>query len=390
MISVEEALDHVVSQTVSRRASKRKVEEATGCILASDITAPIHIPIFDNSAMDGYALGSAGRSFTIVGEVAAGISPDISLKPGEAIRIFTGAKVPAGTYAVVMQEKVTVSGLQIQLDEDMPEGANVRLAGEEISQGDVVFQKGHMLNAATAGLLYTLGITAVEVHKPPRVGLMVTGNELVTPGNELKPGQIYESNGGMLHVALEMAGVTNIQVRQVKDDLETTRATVAELLQTVDILLVSGGISVGDYDFVKQSLEANGVEEVFYKVKQKPGKPLYFGKHKESYVFALPGNPASSLNCFYVYVRPLIENFLGANSKHQFNEGVMSHRQEVKGDRPVFYRSRLEKGRLEILGKQSSSMLHSFALGNALVYLQPGVYEKGQSVPYIAYQARDY
>ncbi|REE05610.1 molybdopterin molybdotransferase MoeA [Marinoscillum furvescens] len=385
MISVEDALDHVSRQTVNRRSSKRKVEEATGCILATDIKAPIHIPIFDNSAMDGYALGSAGRSFTLVGEVAAGVNPEEVLKPGEAVRIFTGAKVPEGTYAVVMQEKVVAKEGEITLEEDVVEGANVRKAGEEIHEGDVVFQQGHLLNAATAGLLYTLGITAVEVYKPPRVGLMVTGNELVTPGEPLGAGQIYESNGGMLKVALEMAGVTNIQVRQVKDDLETTRATVAELLHTVDILLVSGGISVGDYDFVKQSLEANGVEEVFYKVKQKPGKPLYFGKHESSYVFALPGNPASSLNCFYVYVRPLIENYLGVKSSRQFEEAVLSHAHEVKGDRPVFYRSKLAKGQIEILGKQSSSMLHSFALGNALVYLQPGSYPKGASVPYIAY-----
>ena len=379
MVSIEEAFEHIATQRPVGEKRRVSVSQAVGLHLADVIISPMDIPVFDNSAMDGYALHGACDTYQIIGEVAAGSESKLTLEHGQAARIFTGAKVPKATTAVIMQEKTHVKGDLLSLTEIPSAGANLRLRGEEITKGQEVFQPGHYVNAATVGMLLSLGITSVSVFAKPRVGILVTGSELVTAGEPLEGGQIYESNGGSLQAALQQLPVVITGVKRVKDDSEATSRAIGDLLGEVDILLISGGISVGDYDFVKGALAQNGVEEVFYKVKQKPGKPLYFGKKEHQYVFALPGNPASSLTCFYLYVTPLIHQFLGGAAKAP--ERVrLGHDFEVRGTRPTFYRAKVEAGQAIILDEQSSSMLHSFALGNALIFLSPGAHNKGAEI----------
>lgn len=380
MVSIEEAFEYIAKQRPVRVKQHVHPSEAVGLHLADVVVSPMDIPVFDNSAMDGYALCGESDTYKIIGEVAAGSQSELTLAPGQAARIFTGARVPKGTTAVIMQEKTLVEGYALSLTEIPAAGANVRTRGEEIRQGQEVFQAGHYINAATVGMLLSLGITSVSVFARPRVGILITGNELVTAGEPLGEGQIYESNGGSLQAALQQLPVEVTGVTKVTDDLESTSSAIRDLLGDVDILLISGGISVGDYDFVKEALVQNEVEEVFYKVDQKPGKPLFFGKRKHQFVYALPGNPASSLTCFYLYVTPLIHQFLGGAAK--VSERVrLGHDFEVRGLRPTFYRAKVEQGVATILDKQSSSMLHSFALGNGLVFLSPGTHNKGVEIP---------
>ncbi len=379
MINIEEARRLVAEQSVRFNSEWINVPESIDRTLAKTIASPLDLPLFDNSAMDGYAVSGEYESYGIVGEVAAGQSADFKLNDGEAVRIFTGAPLPQGTTSIVIQEVVEVKGNSIQLQQPTVLSANIRRRGDELRKESKIFDAGYVLNAAGVGLLCALGIKEVQVYSRPKVGILVTGNELIAVGETLQPGQIYESNSATLKSACWELGITEVVIHRVHDGLEATTNSIDELLGSVDVLLVSGGISVGDYDFVKESLEKLGVEEVFYKVSQKPGKPLYFGKGDRKFVFALPGNPASSLNCFYVYVSSLLCRMMGKEESNPV-KATLGHDQIVKGTRPTFFRSTMEGNQVDIKVGQSSSMLHSFALGNALTLLQPGENMAGTEV----------
>ena len=328
------------------------------------------MPSFDNSAMDGYALCGISKEYQIVGEVAAGDMADIQLEEGEAARIFTGAKVPENTSAVIMQEKTSVDGKKLSLEQLPAEGQCIRRKGGELTEGQLVFEKGYTITPAGIGLIGGLGIEKIEVYKKPNINLITTGNELIQPGKQKQEGQIYESNGYALAAACEQFGFNWQDKKQIKDDFEAIKSGIKESLENTDVLILSGGISVGDYDFVKQALEENGVEEQFYKVFQKPGKPLYFGRKENKFVFALPGNPASSISCFYVYVLPFLYQFSGSHSNGlQRYSFPITHDFENRGDRPSFLKAKITDGKVEILNAQSSSMILSMALGNALAFL---------------------
>lgn len=378
MISIEEAMRLIENTQVAQRTSITDMGSSLGRVLSQDVYAPMSLPPFDNSAMDGFAVNGIFESYHVIGEVPAGSGRQITLSPGEAVRIFTGAMVPNGTTSVVMQEKALAKDGTLTIEGPIAEGLNIRTIGTELEKGELVFSKGHVVNAATVGLLASLGIPSVETYTSPRVAVLVTGSELVTAGQQLGPGQIYESNGISLAMALKEMGLAASGIFRVEDDLDMTTEKLASLLDKNDVVLVSGGISVGDYDFVKQAMDENGVEQIFYKVMQKPGKPLFFGRKGAKYVFALPGNPASALNCFYVYVRALLVKYHA--QAHVPFRARLGEALEVKGTRPVFYRSCLENGKVQVLGKQSSSMLHSFAQGNALALLPPGANAAGQEV----------
>ena len=380
MISIQQALALVSSNLIERKTIDTPISEGVGRTLAQAVYAPLSLPPFDNSAMDGYAVCGVFEKYDLVGEIQAGDTSRYVLETGKAFRIFTGAKVPENVTAVIMQEKVKVEGKSIVLDNSIKEGANVRRSGEEIKEGDLVFDAGFKLNPASIGLLSSLGVAEVKTYDLPKVSILVTGDELVEVGNKLKEGQIYESNGVTLKTALLQMNIVPVNVRRAKDNLADTQETIKQLLDGSDIVLISGGISVGEYDFVKKALQQNGVEEVFYKVNQKPGKPLFFGKKGRKRVFALPGNPASALTCFYVYVRPLLLHAMGIEDAFELEKGWLCHDWEVKGIRPVIYRAIKRGHKFEILDKQSSSMLHSFARGNMLALLEPGLTEKGAEV----------
>lgn len=381
MITIQEALAVINSQSVQKSKLNLPVIESLGYYLAENIASSMDLPPFDNSAMDGYAVCGSGDHFRVIGEVAAGEFTSRHLAQGEAMRIFTGAKIPENSTAVIMQEKTEVTGDQLKLTAGVVEGKNIRKRGEEIARGQIVFEVGQKINPATVGLLSSLGLKTVPVYQKPTVSILTTGNELVLPGNPLQTGQIYESNGSALLSVLKQFDIRSNGIRYECDDYQRIRMSVAKGFEQSNVLLISGGISVGAYDFVKRALEENGVEELFYKVKQKPGKPLYFGRKEEKFVFALPGNPASALTCFYMYVLPLLQRIAGAVHPGLLTfDAPLAKDYPMKSDRPSFMKA-FFRGDIEILEGQSSSMLHSFAMGNALAFIDgPRTYRKGELV----------
>ncbi len=371
MIQVEEALSIIAAQSCRMPTRKIKVSKSLHYILAEPIYAPIDMPPFRQSAMDGYAfLHSELQEFKVVGTFQAGDSSAIKTAKDEAVRIFTGAFVPEDLDTVVMQEHTTRTGDILEIIKMPSCFANVRKKGEQIEKGALVLDKNTLITPAAIGFLACLGITDIQVFAKPKVAIVVTGNELVAPGKKLPKGKIFESNSIMLEAALHGMGINKIKKIRVKDSLNTTKKALKACLSEFDVVLVSGGISVGDYDFVKEALLFNGVEELFYKINQKPGKPLFFGKKNKTLVFALPGNPASALTCFFVYVYPALKISMGFEAIHlpKIKRKITSEFENNSG-KSLFLKAFYDADSVTILESQSSAMLNSFAMANALIYL---------------------
>lgn len=370
MISIQEALQIVQKQPVVVNTCVLNTQDSLSYCLAEDIFSPINIPSFDNSAMDGFAVCGIHLEYQIVGEIQAGNTSDYTLKDQEAFRIFTGARIPRNTTSIIMQEQAEVRNGTLFPKQEVIPNQHIRKAGIEVQTGDLVFPKGHQLNAASIGFLISLGISKLKLIKKPKLSIIVTGNELVETNHQLEDGQIYESNSYTLINALKQIHLFQVEKYQVKDSLEATIQQINSCLEQSDLTLISGGISVGDYDFVKAALERNQVSELFYKVKQKPGKPLWFGRKKEKFVFALPGNPASALSCFYVHVIPLIDKLQGKQKTEGLNRIQLPLKIgfNIKSDRPSFLKAHIEDRQVTILNGQGSSMIKSLAESNALVY----------------------
>lgn len=384
MIQVEEALSIIAENSTNMPVQKIQVSKSLGYILAETVYSPIAMPPFRQSAMDGYAfIHSEKHQYDIVGISQAGDHLKIKLKENEAVRIFTGAHVPNNADTVIMQEHVMATEKSILITRMPEQFANVRNKGEQIGEEEVVFKANTLITPAAIGFLACLGITEVEVFKKPKVAILVTGNELVEPGQKLSKGKIYESNSVMLQAALQTIGLKKTKVYKVKDNLKATKKALKEILKKNDIVLISGGISVGDYDFVKEALLENGVQELFYKINQKPGKPMFFGSKNDTLVFALPGNPASSLTNFYIYVYPAIKNRMGFSDIHlkkmlrKLNDNVTN-----TTGKTLFLKALYDETHVTVLNGQSSAMLNTFAIANSLLVVPNDVesLKKGQLV----------
>ncbi len=385
MINVIEA-KQILSDNFKKGAkAKISLAEALDFHLAEDIYAPINVPSFNQSAMDGYAFRfeDLSNELSIIEEIPAGDTRTIQLQKGEAVRIFTGAKIPDSCDTVVMQELTEVDGNRLKVkDAGLKLDSNIRKEGHQIKSGDLALKAGQQITPATIGFLSSLGIPTVEVYQKPSVTILATGDELIKPGNPLQKGQVYESNSIMLQAAFENVGIEAKSV-YLPDNLKQTILAIRKALNDSDMLILSGGISVGDYDFVKPALEANAVEQLFYKVKQKPGKPLYFGKKESALIFALPGNPAAALNCFYLYVLPVINNYLGKEYPFLKTASLpINQTYQKKSGRAEFLKAYSNGTNIELLEGQGSDVLLSFAKANCLVYLdeQENEIEKGQLV----------
>lgn len=384
MISVQDAFSILQNNLPVPQQVECFLSEVQKHILAEDIVSPINMPPFRQSAMDGYALCLFdGLDYEIIGEIKAGDSDLVELTPGQAIKIFTGAPVPDSAQAVIQIEKVTEKEGRLYLEEQVKPDTNVRPIGEQIAAGEPALEKGTLLNAPAIGFLAGLGFTSVKVYQKPSIGIVVTGNELVKPDEPLTYGKVYESNSIMLASALKEAYFDAVTLYEVNDDFENTKNKLAEALSDNDVVLVSGGISVGDYDFVARALKELEVETLFYKVNQKPGKPLFAGKTKDKIVFALPGNPAAALTCLYVYVLPALSIISGkAPNFNQSKPIAISHDYSVRNSRCQFLKANIVNDEVSILSHQASSMLNSFAVSNGLVFVPNGTYElkKGDKV----------
>ncbi len=371
MISVSEAIEKVTTYLYKGIPKAIAIDKGLHYILASDVFAEIDMPPFPQSAMDGYAIcGNKELIYTIIGEVKAGDSKQFVLKNGEAVRIFTGAPVPKTATAVIMQEKTSVIKNQLKIEETPLQKQNIRSRGEQIKKGSLAMAKGQKLSPSAISFLVSLGITTVQVYPKPKVAIVVTGNELIQIGERLAYGKIYESNSILLARTLEQEGIKSINVHRVADNYEATVRLLKQVSMANDFVLVSGGISVGDYDFVGAALKELHIEEIFYKVKQKPGKPLFFGKQNGTFIYALPGNPASTLTCFYMYALPMLRYYLGNDNPFLLrSQKTLVKEYEVKGVRAQFLKAIVANNMVTILTQQSSAMISGFIEANAYVYV---------------------
>ncbi|KIA92413.1 molybdopterin-binding protein [Pedobacter kyungheensis] len=385
MISVKAAKD-LISENITRLAPVViNLEQASGYVLAADIYARFDIPAFRQSSMDGYALKFADceKELQLIGEMAAGTSTNLTINAGETSRIFTGAPLPDGADTVVMQEKITRTGDKITLqDTNLKSGSNVRGIGSEIAAGALAMEKGDLLSPAAIGFLAGIGITEVSVFPLPQIALIVTGKELQKPGEALAFGQVYESNSYSLAAALKTEGIADLTVYEADDDLNILQNVLQTALDKHDLVLLTGGVSVGDYDFVIEAAKRCGVKQVFHKVKQKPGKPLYFGTYNQKLVFGLPGNPSSVLSCYYNYVLPAIKVLSLKSNPVTEVQAVLSHRYNKPAGLTHFLKGKYENGKVSPLGAQESYRLSSFAQSNCLICLNETQenFEAGETV----------
>ncbi|OYT71850.1 MAG: molybdopterin molybdenumtransferase MoeA [Chloracidobacterium sp. CP2_5A] len=362
--------------------------EASGRILAETITAPCDLPGFDNSAMDGYAVraaDTAGASdaeptrLSVIERVTAGEAPRNALSPGQAARIMTGAPLPDGASAVVMQEQARREGETLILARPAREGENIRRRGEDVRAGQAVMAPGEWLTAAHIGALAAFHRAFVAARRRPVVAIVATGDELIEVDEPPSPGKVVNSNAYALAALVRESGAAPLALPLVRDDEGQMEAAFVEAAQSADLIVSSGGVSVGDRDLVKPVLMRLGLEARFWRVWMKPGKPLLFGRLLGRPCFGLPGNPVSSMVCFYLFVRPALGKMMGlpeAQWRLPEAEATLTQDVKTKGDRPTYLRARLSYAdgdwRAEVLPGQGSGMLTSMLGASGLVFFPEG------------------
>jgi molybdopterin molybdotransferase len=375
MISVADAKKVILENTGLISPVLLPLEKAAGLVLADDLYGVTDIPAYNQSSMDGYALSYSGwkkfQKLQMAGIVAAGSEDQPVLSPEQAVRIFTGAAVPEGADTVVIQEKSrTENGELIIADPELAAGANVRAKGSEIKTGDLALSKNTRLSPAAIGFLTGIGITHANVYPAPSVSIIVTGNELQEPGKPLKHGQVYESNSMTLRAVLRQMQINDVTVYKAEDRLDILTSVLSEALQKSDIVLLNGGISVGDYDFVLKATENCGITRIFHKIRQKPGKPIYFGKSGEKLVFGLPGNPASVLTCFYEYVTVSLEKLFKCHTGLRTIFVPLSNTFIKPAGLTHFLKGFYDGECVTSLDAQESYRLSSFARANCLIVIE--------------------
>ncbi|HPA21948.1 MAG: molybdopterin molybdotransferase MoeA [Chitinophagaceae bacterium] len=373
MISVAEAKRKIIENCPAPKIIQVPLAGAGGFVLAENLFAPMDAPHYNQSAMDGYAFAyndwDRKSGLDVIGEVQAGNTFKAGIKPMQALRIFTGAAVPPSADTVVIQENVQREDNVIFIkDPNLLKGNNVRIAGSQTKKADLVLQKGHLLTPASIALLAGLGISYVHVFSLPSVSIIATGKELLKHGECLVEGKIYESNSFGLNAVLHQMGIFPSSI-QIVDDNETEICRAINNQLHVDILLITGGVSVGDYDFVIAALKKCAVKTIFHKVKQKPGKPLFFGTCNQSLVFGLPGNPASVLTCFYEYVAEAIKCYT-QNQFFNISWMPLSKSFSKKAGLTFFLKGKIFHNKIEILDSQESYKMNSFALADGIIELE--------------------
>ncbi len=376
MIPVQDAKNQILVGTHPLNEINIALLDAPGYALASDLHAPFDFPDFDQSAMDGYGIyfeeGKQEPFYSVVGEEQAGnVDFTNTIQKGEAIRIFTGAKIPKGVNTVVQQEwvdrgeeRIVIEGRPILI------GMNIRKTGSQTKKGDLLLQAGATLQPASVSFLAAFGFADLPVIRKPDVIILNTGKELVPPGHEKKIGQVYESNSYALVNALKCMHIQALDTIWVDDDEKQLAENISQALSRCDLLIITGGVSVGDYDYVVGALANNGVQQIFHKLKQKPGKPLYFGNQADKLVFGLPGNPASVLTCFYQYVYPCIRKMMGFSQLELMQLYLPAlNTYEKKAGMTHFLKGRVENSAVELLGHQESYKMNTFGFANALVQI---------------------
>jgi molybdopterin molybdotransferase len=413
MISYEEALARVLRNARPLSSVRVRLEDALGYYLAENVRAREPVPLFDQSAMDGFGVRASDVAqvrpdsparLRVAGMVRAGDDPRRPVRSGTAVRIFTGAKIPPGVQAVVVQESCEMAGGEVLVRESVPAGKNIRRKGEEIRRGARVLSAGARITPPVIGLLATLGYSSFLVHRKPRVTLVVTGNELVALGRPLRPGRIRDSNSHALAAALKDTAIEEVSVRRIRDDEASLRQALMAALQDSDLVLTSGGVSVGEYDLVKDAAVSAGVRTVFWKVAIKPGMPNYFGVWERGcgrgrsagkgtsagrvLLFGLPGNPVSALVSYHQFVRPALLKMSGQRAPGRLVfPAALEKDVNKRAGRAEFVRGvvRVNNRALSVVPteQQGSHMLSGLVSGNCLIHLasEATLVEHGREVP---------
>ncbi|MDD5394457.1 MAG: molybdopterin molybdotransferase MoeA [Thiothrix sp.] len=398
MLSLEQAQVRILDSIPVLQATERaSLWQAQGRILAQTVTAPLDVPPHRNSAMDGYALRHAdlasNQPLRVVGSSFAGHPFAGAVQAGECIRIMTGATVPEGADTVVMQEHVQRDGEHIQLSTLPKAGANVRHPGEDMRVGDTVLEAGRKLNAADLGLLASLGIGEVDVLRRPRVAFCSTGDELKSIGETLQPGDIYDSNRYTLYGLLQKLDVEIIDLGMIRDTPEAVEHAFQQASQSADVLITSGGVSVGEADHVAQTLQRLG-QVNFWKIAVKPGKPLAFGTLGDCFFFGLPGNPVAVMATFLLLVRPAILKMRGESVPlvPEYSAICDSKLKKAPGrkdyQRGICQRDTNGQWRVASTGGQGSHILRSMSQANCFIALplEWGDVEAGTAVTIVPFE----
>jgi len=387
MISVEEAQAIIEKHISPLDVESVPLKKAGNRVLARDIAATFPMPRFNNSAMDGFAVCAADTkgagqaspvTLKMVGVSAAGEAQDISIKSGECAQCMTGGTVPTGADAIVMVEHTSgFSDLQtVQIFQEAQSGKHIRIAGEEIKKGEKLIAKGASISPCEIGTLATFGYGDVPVVKKPKMAIFATGSELVEPGNELKKGQIYNSNLYVFAALAEESGAEVVTLDVIKDDKCSLRAFLSKAIKTCDVIISSGGVSMGRYDYVREIYKELGVKEHFWKVAQKPGKPIFFGTAQSSLIFGLPGNPVSSFICYLEYVHPVLQDLQCQKRSARYQaELTTEFPAEPQKHRYLFGRAWIDEDEKLVCAptaKMQSHMLTASLESNCILRTPPG------------------
>jgi len=388
MYSVQEARERILSQFQSTETESIPLVQCDGRVLAVDVTAEHDLPLFDNSSMDGFAIraeDSGKVTLNVVADIPAGTNPQVNIKPGEAARIMTGAQMPKGANAVIpvedtdfdYQKAGTTAPKTVSFTKEMKFGYNVRARGTDLHAGDIVLKKGRVLKPQDLGMLATLGIGNVQVHKKPQVALMSSGDELIDVHEPLQAGKIHDSNSFMLAALIESTGAEVIRLGVARDNRESVEELLSKAIGAdVDLIVSSAGVSVGAFDFIKDVIQSKGNLN-FWKVNMRPGKPLAFGEYMSKPFIGLPGNPVSAFVGFEVFVRPTLEKLggqiIGNRPKVHVRAG-----EEFKSDgRESYLRVKIrEENGIQVVyptGHQGSGNLLSISQADALLIIPAGV-----------------
>jgi molybdopterin molybdotransferase len=378
VISEEEAVGRILEKVAPLAERMVPVSSALDCFSGRDLFAQLPLPAFDNSAMDGYAVVASscrkGVRLRVIGEQPAGPERRLHLCAGEAVRIFTGAPIPADADAVIMQEEVTCEGAQIIVNTEVASGELVRRRGCDLAEGQKILAKGQRIRPATLALLASQGFAKVAVGGEAAAAILSTGDELAEPGEQTGPGQIYDSNPALLHALVQRCGGSVKSVERCRDE----RGALAEAMRRGsknDVLIITGGVSVGEHDLVKDVWRQLGAEIAIWRVAIKPGKPFLFGRLGDCFVFGLPGNPVSAFVTFLQFVRPAILKMRGASSSELELPRVPAElRTDLHNgdDRPHYIRGRLADGKFTVVGRQESHALFGLSQSNALLRMAVG------------------
>ncbi|MDO8803586.1 MAG: molybdopterin molybdotransferase MoeA [Elusimicrobiota bacterium] len=393
MISFEEAIETVLKNAKPLPPARTRIEDAVGRVLLEDVRSGMEMPPFNKSAVDGYAVRAAdladSRELRSIGLIQAGDTFKGKLRPGECVKIMTGAPVPPGADAVVMVEYTSERNELVKFEEGIKKGVNIALRGEDIKKGQKILARGAVISISHIAALAAVGRSHVKTGALPKVSLLNTGGEIVPPGAKLGKNRIYNSNGPMLAAMLKTDGITAAPVI-VRDDARKMKAAIAGALRS-DIVLISGGVSMGDYDLVPGVLKSLGVKCLFHKVRVRPGKPMFFGVKGRTLVFGIPGNPVANFMAYLAYIRPAIRKLAGRpDCAPEFLTGSCAGNFEPKTPRRALVLSKVradtEYSLAEVSNNGSADILALAAADGFTMVKEGGAIKKSGKARFITWQ----